>query len=208
MKVRRAAALIAAATVVIVLGADAPVAQPVTHESSTVLSSEALTEIAQIEAEIDRIEAQSIERLMELPDNQVQQVELLGKLLLYDKHLSVNHNEACAFCHMPETGFTGPVSELNRTTGSYPGFSGTCARPAADLATRPRSRRKDRRPTRWKWGSPTLPAPSIAPRSGPIGRCSKRCGEHRPSRSLGQTMLSRFAPGPALRPAAILCRCI
>ena len=46
---------------------------------------------------------------------------LLGKLLLYDKHLSVNRNEACAFCHMPETGFTGPVSELNRTTGSYPG---------------------------------------------------------------------------------------
>ena len=41
--------------------------------------------------------------------------------MLYDKHLSVNRNEACAFCHMPETGFTGPVSELNRTTGSYPG---------------------------------------------------------------------------------------
>jgi cytochrome c peroxidase len=33
----------------------------------------------------------------------------------------VNRNEACAFCHMPETGFTGPVSELNKTTGSYPG---------------------------------------------------------------------------------------
>jgi cytochrome c peroxidase len=42
-------------------------------------------------------------------------------LLLYDKQLSVNRNEACAFCHMPEAGFTGPVSELNRTTGSYPG---------------------------------------------------------------------------------------
>ena len=41
--------------------------------------------------------------------------------VLYDKQLSVNRNEACAFCHMPETGFTGPVSELNRTTGSYPG---------------------------------------------------------------------------------------
>src|SRR5439155_736141 len=54
-------------------------------------------------------------------DNQVQQVELLGKLMLYDKNLSVNRNEACAFCHMPETGFTGPVSELNRTIGSYPG---------------------------------------------------------------------------------------
>ena len=45
----------------------------------------------------------------------------LGKLMLYDKQLSVNRNEACAFCHMPEAGFTGPVSELNRTTGSYPG---------------------------------------------------------------------------------------
>jgi cytochrome c peroxidase len=51
----------------------------------------------------------------------VQQVELLGKAMLYDKQLSVNRNQACAFCHMPETGFTGPVSELNRTTGSYPG---------------------------------------------------------------------------------------
>jgi len=55
------------------------------------------------------------------PDNQVQQIELLGKLMLYDKELSVNRNEACAFCHMPEAGFTGPVSELNRTTGAYPG---------------------------------------------------------------------------------------
>jgi cytochrome c peroxidase len=54
------------------------------------------------------------------PDNEVQLVELLGKAMLYDKQLSVNRNEACAFCHMPETGFTGPVSELNRTTGSYP----------------------------------------------------------------------------------------
>src|SRR6202022_3985076 len=78
-------------------------------------------EIAQVEAEIDRIEAQMIERLAVPPDNQVQQVELLGKLMLYDKQLSVNRNEACAFCHMSETGFTGPVSELNRTTGSYPG---------------------------------------------------------------------------------------
>ena len=121
MRLARAPSLIAAATVAIVLGADAPGAQPRTQESSTVLSSEALAEIAQVEAEIDRIEAQSIERLREPPDNQVQQVELLGKLMLYDKQLSVNRNEACAFCHTPETGFTGPVSELNRTTGSYPG---------------------------------------------------------------------------------------
>jgi cytochrome c peroxidase len=90
-------------------------------EISTTLTPEALKEIAQVEAEIDRIKAQTLERLAAPPDNQVQQIELIGKLLLYDKHLSVNRNEACAFCHMPETGFTGPVSELNRTTGSYPG---------------------------------------------------------------------------------------
>jgi cytochrome c peroxidase len=91
------------------------------QEATTSLSPEALREIAQVEAEIDRIEAQALARLAAPPDNQVQQVELLGKLMLYDKQLSVNRNEACAFCHMPETGFTGPVSELNRTTGAYPG---------------------------------------------------------------------------------------
>jgi cytochrome c peroxidase len=91
------------------------------QQPSTMLSPAALKEIAEVEAEIDRIEAQALERLSELPNNQVQQSELLGKLMLYDKDLSVNRNEACAFCHMPETGFTGPVSELNRTMGSYPG---------------------------------------------------------------------------------------
>src|SRR6516162_102087 len=99
------------------LSTDAPSAD----EASAVLSPQALQEIAQIEAEIDHIEAQTIERLAAPPDNQVQQVELLGKLMPYDKQLSVNRNEACTFCHMPEAGFTGPVSELNRTTGSYPG---------------------------------------------------------------------------------------
>jgi cytochrome c peroxidase len=52
---------------------------------------------------------------------QVQQIELLGKLLLFDKNLSVNRNEACAFCHTPETGFTGPIPLLNATAGAYPG---------------------------------------------------------------------------------------
>ena len=117
MKTQRALLLIGAAIVAARLGAGAPRAE----ESSATLSPQALQEIAQVEAEIDHIEAQTIERLAVPPDNQVQQIELLGKLMLYDKQLSVNRNEACAFCHMPETGFTGPISELNRTTGSYPG---------------------------------------------------------------------------------------
>ena len=91
------------------------------QEPSATLSPAALEEIAALEAEIDRIESETLARLATPPDNRVQQIELLGKSMLYDKHLSVNRNQACAFCHMPETGFTGPISELNRTTGSYPG---------------------------------------------------------------------------------------
>ena len=85
------------------------------------LSVAAVEAITRLENEIDRIESEAVDRLAAPPDNQVQQIELLGKLLLYDKDLSVNRNEACAFCHMPEAGFAGPVSEINRTTGSYPG---------------------------------------------------------------------------------------
>jgi cytochrome c peroxidase len=114
VKARHSLLSISAAIAVAPLAADAPGAE----ESSTILSPQALQEIERVEAEIDRIEAQAIERLAVPPDNQVQQIELLGKLMLYDKQLSVNRNEACAFCHMPEAGFTGPVSELNRTTGS------------------------------------------------------------------------------------------
>jgi cytochrome c peroxidase len=87
----------------------------------TTLSPEALRQMAQVEAEIDSIEAATLARLAAPPGNQVQQLEVLGKAMLYDKQLSVNRNEACAFCHMPEAGFAGPVSELNRTTGAYPG---------------------------------------------------------------------------------------
>jgi len=103
-------------TIVATLGGAVWAQQP-----SVTRSPAALKEIADVEAEIDRIETQTLERLTAPPDNEVQLVELLGKAMLYDKQLSVNRNEACAFCHMPETGFTGPVSELNRTTGSYPG---------------------------------------------------------------------------------------
>src|SRR6201987_5212825 len=117
MKMQRAILSIAAGALAVAMGEGAPGAE----ERSSNLSLQVLQEITKVEAEIDRIEAQTIERLAALPDNQTQQIELLGKLMLYDKNLSVYRNEACAFCHMPETGFTGPVSELNRTTGAYPG---------------------------------------------------------------------------------------
>jgi cytochrome c peroxidase len=49
--------------------------------------------------EIDTIEAETLNRVAMLLDNQVQQIELLGRLLLFDKQLLVKRNEACAFCH-------------------------------------------------------------------------------------------------------------
>jgi cytochrome c peroxidase len=113
-----------ALTVALTLGLAATllsVETPQAQQAASALSPQALREVEKVEAEIDRIEAQTLARLAAPPGNQVQQIELLGKALLYDKNLSVNRNEACAFCHMPETGFTGPISEFNRTTGSYPG---------------------------------------------------------------------------------------
>jgi cytochrome c peroxidase len=84
------------------------------------LSPRAQDEIKQIEAHINNIEAAALADLRASPDHG-RRVALLGKLLLFDKDLSVNKNEACAFCHMPETGFGAPVSTLNMTTVSYPG---------------------------------------------------------------------------------------
>jgi cytochrome c peroxidase len=95
---------IAVALVAATLGTDAPGAEQV----SAVRSPQALQEIAQVEAEIDRIEAQTIGRLATPPDNQVQQVELLGKLMLYDKQLSVNRNEACASAICPTRALPAP----------------------------------------------------------------------------------------------------
>src|ERR1700722_10851461 len=121
VKIQRPILSIAAAVLAVTMGADAPGAE----ERSSNLSPQVLQEIAKVEAEIDRTEAQAIERLAAPPDIQIQQIELLGKLMLYDKDLSVKRNEAWAFCHMPETGLQGPVSELTRTTGAYPGSGRT-----------------------------------------------------------------------------------
>jgi cytochrome c peroxidase len=48
-------------------------------------------------------------------------VQILGKLELFDTTISVNQNVACSSCHMPYTGFSGPISSLNATTVAYPG---------------------------------------------------------------------------------------
>ncbi len=47
--------------------------------------------------------------------------EELGKLLFFDDNLSTPPGQACAVCHAPETGFTGPDSEINAAGTVYPG---------------------------------------------------------------------------------------
>src|SRR5215470_3637246 len=81
-------------------------------------------EIKRVEAEVDRIFADTLAQLPSIPadpGHRMKRVQTLGKLELFDKQLSVNRNEACSFCHMPYTDFTGPISMLNQTTVSYPG---------------------------------------------------------------------------------------
>jgi hypothetical protein len=100
------------ASIAVIAAADAVSAE----ETSVILTPAALAEMKQAEAEIDRIEAQTLERLAAPPDNQVQQIELLGKLMLYDKNLSVNRNEATAVSrpvrkHLGPTGLRDRVAE-------------------------------------------------------------------------------------------------
>ena len=79
------------------------------------------SDVAKVVADIDRIEADTLRQLQHTTLDRQGRVRTLGKLLLFDRHLSVHQNEACSFCHTPETGFTGPIQSLNLTTVSYPG---------------------------------------------------------------------------------------
>ncbi|MBP1153012.1 MULTISPECIES: cytochrome-c peroxidase [Methylocaldum] len=47
--------------------------------------------------------------------------EELGKSIFFDENLSVNGNQACAACHAPEAGWTGPDSALNAAGTVYEG---------------------------------------------------------------------------------------
>jgi cytochrome c peroxidase len=48
-------------------------------------------------------------------------LEELGKFLFFDTNLSTPPGQACAACHAPEVGFTGPDSDINATLAVYHG---------------------------------------------------------------------------------------
>ena len=78
-------------------------------------------EIAAIEAQIDAIQEAAIAGIPSLLPGSPQRLQALGKLLFFDKELSVNRNEACAFCHMPQTGYQGAFESLNVSSVAMPG---------------------------------------------------------------------------------------
>ncbi|NJD11983.1 MAG: cytochrome C [Gemmatimonadetes bacterium] len=47
--------------------------------------------------------------------------QALGRLLFFDKNLSLNNNQSCATCHDPKWGFTGPDPMINAHGAVYEG---------------------------------------------------------------------------------------
>ncbi|MDB5027082.1 MAG: Cytochrome c peroxidase family protein [Candidatus Eremiobacteraeota bacterium] len=77
--------------------------------------------LADIVAQIDREESKALKGSNPSQLDRSHRIELLGKLIFFDRQLSVNRNEACALCHMPQAGFSGAVQAFNLTTVAYPG---------------------------------------------------------------------------------------
>ncbi len=63
--------------------------------------------VVQVVAEIEPSETHTLLDMNRTALDRQGQMRTLGRLLLFDKHLPVSHNQACSFCHMPETGPTG-----------------------------------------------------------------------------------------------------
>jgi cytochrome c peroxidase len=91
-----------------------------------IIPPDLVPEIQRVNREVSLIEAEAIAQWNSLPKNSgtaMRQVQLLGKIELFDKNLSVNKNQACSFCHMPYAGFSGPIPSVNLAPVAYPGSS-------------------------------------------------------------------------------------
>src|SRR5271166_3313756 len=105
-----------AATVLAATGALLDSGERVNPDTRDSIPAAAQKEINTVMLEIARIQAESLSKAQSATLDRFQQITLLGKVIFYDQELSVKRNESCSFCHMPETGFSGPVSALNQTT--------------------------------------------------------------------------------------------
>ncbi|HZD56943.1 MAG TPA: cytochrome c peroxidase [Anaerolineales bacterium] len=82
--------------------------------------------------------------------------EELGKSIFFDTNLSINQNQACAVCHGPEAGWTGPDPVINAAgavyEGSIPGRFGDRKPPSSAYATQSPILHMDKRGT-WVGGN-------------------------------------------------------
>jgi cytochrome c peroxidase len=98
-----------------------------------ILPADITSEAARVEREIRGIEQEAITEWGALPPltptsnppifqgTGYQAVQTLGKLLNFDENMSPFKDEACAFCHMPYAGFSGPIPSVNLSMIAYPG---------------------------------------------------------------------------------------
>ena len=98
-----------------------------------ILPANLASEIARVQREIRFIENEAIGEWHALPPPNIQgqpptlqgsgynAVEVLGKLLNFDLNISPFKNTACASCHMPYAGYSGPIPSVNLTMIAYPG---------------------------------------------------------------------------------------
>lgn len=100
----------------------------------TVLPPNVQSELLRVRREVETIEARYFAQWQALTPtpaytsnppilypNGYDAVRILGGLLNYDENISPFNNIACASCHMPYTGFSGPIPSVNLTMVAYPG---------------------------------------------------------------------------------------
>jgi cytochrome c peroxidase len=98
-----------------------------------ILPSNLSSEIARVLREVDSIESRALARWHALKppiltgqppvlqNTGTEAIETLGELMLFDTNISPNRNQACASCHMPYTGLSGPIPSVNLTMIAFPG---------------------------------------------------------------------------------------
>jgi cytochrome c peroxidase len=98
-----------------------------------ILPSNLNSELARVAREVDVIEARALAQWQALtppvltgqpPTLQgtgTASIEVLGELMNYDRNISPFKDIACASCHMPYAGFSGPIPSVNLTMIAYPG---------------------------------------------------------------------------------------
>src|SRR5258708_1204531 len=98
-----------------------------------ILPPDLSSEIARVLREVDFVESRAITRWHNLKppiltgqppvlqNTGTEATETVGELMLFDKNISPNKNQACASCHMPYSGFSGPIPSVNLTMIAFPG---------------------------------------------------------------------------------------